>query len=66
MSQRLITIDDYQPLIGEKIVTGILEKAKPLQDYHIVHVNSTYQGGGVATILDSLTLLMNSIGIKTG
>jgi len=29
-------------------------------------VNSTYYGGGVAELLGSLTLLLNSIGIKTG
>jgi len=33
---------------------------------HIVHVNSTYQGGGVAEILYSLVLLMNDVGIDTG
>jgi trehalose synthase len=32
---------------------------------HVAHVNSTYYGGGVAEILGSLTLLMNSLGIKT-
>jgi trehalose synthase len=29
-------------------------------------VNSTYYGGGVAELLSSLTLLLNSLGIKTG
>ena len=33
---------------------------------HVTHVNSTYYGGGVAELLGSLTLLMNSVGIKTG
>jgi trehalose synthase len=32
----------------------------------VVHVNSTYYGGGVAALLSSLTLLMNSVGVKTG
>lgn len=32
----------------------------------MAHVNSTYYGGGVAELLSSLTLLMNSVGIKTG
>jgi len=31
-----------------------------------VHVNSTYQGGGVAEILHSLVLLMNDVGVDTG
>lgn len=33
---------------------------------HVVHVSSTYYGGGVAGLLSSLTLLMNGAGIRTG
>ena len=33
---------------------------------HVMHMNSTYYGGGVSQILSSLTLLMNSLGIQTG
>jgi trehalose synthase len=47
-------------------VDRIIKKAKPLQDLHTVHVNSTYYGGGVAEILSSLILLFNSLGIETG
>ncbi len=32
----------------------------------MVHINSTYYGGGVASLLSSLILLMNSVGLKTG
>jgi trehalose synthase len=32
----------------------------------VVHVNSTYYGGGVAELLSALTLLMNSAGVRTG
>jgi trehalose synthase len=63
---RLTHIEDYAPLIGEQAVERIREKARPLQGLHVAHVNSTYYGGGVATLLDSLTLLMSSVGIKTG
>jgi trehalose synthase len=59
-------IEDYQPIIGAEIVDRILGKAERLRDLHVVNVNSTYYGGGVAQILSSLTLLMNSLGIKTG
>ncbi|TMA13108.1 MAG: glycosyltransferase [Deltaproteobacteria bacterium] len=64
--QPLIQIEDYAPFIGAAAVERIREKARPLQDSHVAHVNSTYYGGGVAMLLDSLTLLMNSVGIKTG
>jgi trehalose synthase len=63
---RLIQIEDYAPFIGAEAVDRIRQKAKPLQGLHIAHVNSTYYGGGVATLLDSLTSLMSSVGIKTG
>ncbi len=63
---RLIQIEDYVPFIGAEAVERIRQKAKPLQGLHVAHVNSTYYGGGVATLLDSLTSLMSSVGIKTG
>lgn len=63
---RLTHLEDYLPIIGEASVERIHDKAEPLRDLHVTHVNSTYYGGGVAELLTSLTLLMNSIGIKTG
>jgi trehalose synthase len=63
---RLVKLDDYVPLVGEQTVERIESKAKQLRGLHVVHVNSTYYGGGVAELLSSLTLLMNSVGIKTG
>jgi trehalose synthase len=62
----LIQVEDYAPFIGAEAVERILQKAKPLQGLYVTHVNSTYYGGGVAMLLDSLTSLMNSLGIKTG
>ena len=63
---RLIGIEDYQPLIGAEAVERIRDKAEALRGTHLVHVNSTFYGGGVAEILSSLTLLMNSVGLKAG
>lgn len=62
----LIDVSDYEPLIGENAVERIRKKAEPLLGRHVVNVNSTLYGGGVAELLDPLTLLMNSIGIPTG
>lgn len=62
----LPTINDYVPLIGEAAVERIRDKASKFQDFHVAHINSTYYGGGVAEILSPLTLLMNSVGLKTG
>ncbi len=62
----IVELEDYEPLVGSETVERIQSKAEKLQDLHVVHVNSTYYGGGVAELLSSLTLLMNSVGIKTG
>ncbi len=59
-------LEDYVPLIGAEAVERILGKAARLRDLHVLNVNSTYYGGGVAEILSSLTLLMNANGIRTG
>jgi len=63
---RIIQVEDYEKYVGPETVERITEKAKPLQDYHIVNVNSTYYGGGVSELLSSTTLLMNGMGIDTG
>ena len=60
------SVESYEQLVGSETVERILKKAKTLSDLHIVNVNSTYYGGGVAEILSSLTLLMNAAGIRTG
>jgi trehalose synthase len=62
----LQSVEDYEPYIGGEAVDRILSKAQKLQDLHVINVNSTYYGGGVAEILSSLTLLMNEAGIQTG
>lgn len=63
---RLTSIEDYKSYIGREAVERIRAKAEALRGLHMVHVNSTFYGGGVAEILSSLTLLLNSIGIKAG
>lgn len=62
----LVHLEDYEQYVGPACVERVLKKAEKLRGFHIVHVNSTYYGGGVATMLSPLTLLMNSVGIKTG
>ena len=64
--QKLVQLEDYEPFVGPRKIERIRKKAKSLQHLHVAHVNSTYYGGGVAELLTPLTLLMNSVGIKTG
>jgi trehalose synthase len=63
---KTIQIEDYQQYIGAAAIERIRRKARQVQNLHVVNVNSTYYGGGVAQLLSSLGLLMNSLGIKTG
>ncbi len=64
--KKIIQVEDFEPHVGAETVERILRKAERFKDMHVVHVNSTYYGGGVAEVLSSKTLLMNSLGIKTG
>jgi len=62
----IVSLDDYESLVGAEVIDRIQRKAEPLKDLHIVNVNSTYYGGGVAELLGSLSVLCNTVGIKTG
>jgi trehalose synthase len=62
---KLVQINDYEQYAGAEQVQRVKEKAALLGDRRVVHINSTYYGGGVAELLGSLTLLMNSAGIST-
>jgi trehalose synthase len=58
-------IEDYEPLVGAEVVRRIRDKAFKLKGLRVANFNSTYYGGGVAEMLSSLTLLMNSLGLRT-
>lgn len=60
------SLEEYEKYIGSESIERIFRKAKPLQDRHVVCVNSTFYGGGVAQLLSSLVLLFNNVGITTG
>ena len=63
---KIIQVGDYKRYVGAETIERVRKKAQPLKDLHVVNVNSTYYGGGVSQLLSSETLLMNSLGIKTG
>ena len=60
----MVDIDDYTPLIGEEAMERILHKAHRLRGLRVLHLSSTFYGGGVAELLSSETLLTRSLGIK--
>ena len=59
-------LDQYEPLIGAATAERIFRKADRVRGAHVIHVNSTFYGGGVTEILTPLTLMMNAIGVETG
>ncbi|KXB00842.1 glycosyl transferase family 1 [candidate division MSBL1 archaeon SCGC-AAA259M10] len=63
MKKKLV---DYRDFVGESKISEIYRKGTRLSKFHILHVNSTYYGGGVAEILRNMTLLMNEIGVDVG
>src|SRR5207247_10035886 len=62
---RITQIEDYEPLIGSENVDRIREKARKFEGLRVANFNSTYYGGGVAEMISSLTLPMNSLGLRT-
>ncbi len=62
----MISLDDYREVVGEQAIAHLIGKARKLYGKHILHINSTYQGGGVAELLESMIPLMNDIGVDTG
>jgi trehalose synthase len=59
-------LNDYREITGDKIISDLYKKARPLYGKRIIHINSTFYGGGVAEILNSLVPLMNDVGLDAG
>ncbi len=62
----MLRLEDFRHIVSDETLAEIYAKARRLYGKHIVHLNATYQGGGVAEILYSLVLLMNDAGIDAG
>jgi len=62
---RLTQIGEYEKFVGSETIKRIRRKAEAVEGIHVAHVNSTYYGGGVAELLSSITLLLNSVGVRT-
>jgi trehalose synthase len=62
----MVSLEQFRHIVPDERISEIYARARGLYGKHIVHLNSTYQGGGVAEILYSLVLLMNEVGIDTG
>jgi len=61
MAKRL---EDYREIVGDEVISRIHRKMRRLYGKSVQHVNSTFQGGGVAEMLWSLIPLKNDIGLR--
>jgi trehalose synthase len=59
-------LSHYSDIIGSAKTREIRAVGRSLEGRHIVHLNSTSAGGGVAEILNTLVFLMHDVGINTG
>lgn len=59
-------LEDYRKIVGNEVIENIYKKVDALRGKHILYINSTYQGGGVAEMLNSFIPLMNSAGVDVG
>ena len=62
---QLKKLDKYAEFVGEDCVQQIYKMGAKLAEKSMVHVNSTYYGGGVAEMLTSYIPLLNEAGLKT-
>lgn len=59
-------LEQYRDLVGDDLLTRVYDAAGPLAGLHVMHFNTTAQGGGVAELLHSLIPLMQELGIPHG
>lgn len=56
-------LERYRDLVGDDLLAQVYHAAEPLAGLHVIHYNTTAQGGGVAELLHSLIPLMQELGI---
>lgn len=56
-------LDQYANFVGEEILNTIYKKASDLRGVHVLHINTTAKGGGVAEILEGLDPIVRDFDI---
>ncbi len=57
---------EYEKVAGKEQISQLRKSAEPLKGKHVVCINSTSHGGGVAEMLNSSVLLYNLLGVNFG
>lgn len=61
----MFQLEDYRDIVSDETIAAIHDKARRLLGRRVLHINSTYQGGGVAELLSSVVPLLNDTGVDT-
>ncbi len=64
MLKRSSRLDRYRHFVGEELLAHIYHIAASLSGLHILHLNTTAKGGGVAELLHAFLPIMEELGIK--
>jgi trehalose synthase len=59
-----VGIEKYLDCAGAEVLANIQKAARKIYGLRVLHVNSTFHGGGVAMMLNCLIPLMNDVGIN--
>ncbi len=59
-----VNLEDYAGIVPDGLLAEVDRAAERLKGLHVVHINSTPVGGGVAEILQSLVPLMRGVGLN--
>lgn len=58
------SVEVFEPVVGEDVISGLRELAAPLQGVRVLHLNATSYGGGVAEMLRSEVPLLRDLGLE--
>jgi trehalose synthase len=64
LMKRSPRLDRYAQFVGEDILAHVYHAAESLAGLHVLHVNTTRHGGGVAELLEALLPIMEELGIS--
>ncbi|MGE5479526.1 MAG: glycosyltransferase [Chloroflexota bacterium] len=62
----MVTLQKYENIVDDSVIYRLYKMGKNMYSKHIVNVNSTSQGGGVAEMLYTYIPLLNDIGVECG
>jgi trehalose synthase len=57
-------LERYKGIVSASLIEQIYETARLLRGLHVLHINTTAEGGGVAEILTDLLPLVEELGIR--